>query len=44
MPVILAFGKLSQEDHQFEASMGYRTIISLKTNKQTKKLVEWLKW
>jgi hypothetical protein len=30
MPVILAFGRLRQEVGEFEISLGYREILSLK--------------
>jgi hypothetical protein len=30
MPVILALGKLRQENHEFEASLGYTVRVCLK--------------
>jgi hypothetical protein len=44
MPVIPAFGRQRQEDHEFKASLGCIAKLSLKTNKgtQTSKCILFL--
>jgi hypothetical protein len=34
MPAIPALGRLKQEDHEFEPSLGYIDLVSKKTNKK----------
>jgi hypothetical protein len=36
MHIILAFQKLRQEDHEFEANLGHTAILYLKTKTKTK--------